>query len=68
MNRECGGPLDHEDRYEDLATVRIALLAKPGAEETFTFDPATLLAKIGAGYSPARHRHRAGAALAEGCP
>jgi lactoylglutathione lyase len=26
----------------DLDTVRAALLAKPGAEETFTFDPVTL--------------------------
>jgi predicted DNA-binding protein (MmcQ/YjbR family) len=31
----------------DSATVRAALLAKPGAEETFPFDQTTLVAKVG---------------------
>jgi predicted DNA-binding protein (MmcQ/YjbR family) len=31
----------------DLETVRAALLNKPGAEETFPFDPVTLVAKVG---------------------
>lgn len=31
----------------DLETVRAALLAKPGAEETFPFDAVTLVAKVG---------------------
>jgi len=30
----------------DLATVRAALLAKPGAEESFPFDAVTLVAKV----------------------
>lgn len=30
----------------DLDSVRVALLAKPGAEETFPFDPVTLVAKV----------------------
>jgi len=30
----------------DLATVRTALLAKPGAEETFPFGPVTMVAKV----------------------
>jgi predicted DNA-binding protein (MmcQ/YjbR family) len=32
---------------QDLETVRAALLAKPGAEETFPFDTVTLVAKVG---------------------
>jgi predicted DNA-binding protein (MmcQ/YjbR family) len=32
---------------QDLNTVRGALLAKPGAEETFPFDTVTLVAKVG---------------------
>ena len=31
----------------DTETVRSLLLAKPGAEETFPFDPVTLVAKVG---------------------
>jgi predicted DNA-binding protein (MmcQ/YjbR family) len=31
----------------DLETVRAALLARPGAEETFPFDAVTLVAKVG---------------------
>lgn len=31
----------------DVETVRAALLARPGAEETFPFDAVTLVAKIG---------------------
>jgi predicted DNA-binding protein (MmcQ/YjbR family) len=31
---------------DNLETVRAALLAKPGAEETFPFDPVTLVAKV----------------------
>ena len=31
----------------ELATLRAYLLAKPGAEETFPFDPVTLVAKVG---------------------
>lgn len=31
----------------DLAAVRAALLAKPAAEETFPFDPVTLVMKVG---------------------
>jgi predicted DNA-binding protein (MmcQ/YjbR family) len=32
---------------QDLETIRAALLAKPGAEETFPFDTVTLVAKVG---------------------
>ncbi|NTU80807.1 MAG: MmcQ/YjbR family DNA-binding protein [Chloroflexales bacterium] len=32
---------------QDLETVRAALLAKPGAEETYPFDQVTLVAKVG---------------------
>lgn len=32
---------------QDVETVRAALLAKPGAEETFPFDTVTLVAKVG---------------------
>lgn len=32
---------------QELDTVRGALLAKPGAEETFPFDTVTLVAKVG---------------------
>lgn len=32
---------------QDQETVRAALLAKPGAEETFPFDSVTLVAKVG---------------------
>ncbi len=32
---------------DDLDTVRAALLAKPGVEETFPFDLVTLVAKVG---------------------
>ena len=32
---------------DNLDTVRSALLAKPGAEETFPFDAVTLVAKVG---------------------
>lgn len=32
---------------QDLETVRAALLARPGAEETFPFDTVTLVAKVG---------------------
>lgn len=31
----------------DLDTIRAALLAKPGAEETFPFDMVTMVAKVG---------------------
>jgi predicted DNA-binding protein (MmcQ/YjbR family) len=31
---------------QDLAAVRAALLAKPGAEETYPFDTVTLVAKV----------------------
>ena len=31
----------------NLTTLRTILLAKPGAEETFPFDPVTLVAKVG---------------------
>jgi predicted DNA-binding protein (MmcQ/YjbR family) len=35
-----------EDLMKDRETVRAALLAKPGAEETFPFDLETLVAKV----------------------
>lgn len=32
---------------QDLETVRAALMAQPGAEETYPFDTVTLVAKVG---------------------
>jgi predicted DNA-binding protein (MmcQ/YjbR family) len=37
----------HEEPMNDRATVRAALLAKPGAAETYPFDAVTLVAKVG---------------------